>query len=342
MIDGFAAPNWEDETAYPDTNDTTPTQWAWQFLRRNRLYQTDWQRFAEAVIRKAKSHPETLEYATWFLTRTDEAWKAFAAKYPAASVQQTTLSEPHRLIFFNGEDSLAVFDPPLHDGESYCSYLQRVGTSTRSPLEPYLGRKWGLESIRNPNIVKFGIFDCVRFADTLGRGWVVPNIDFRSDLRRIETNGTSGLTQESFALDTLKRIGKDFGKPELLTITFNLSLPINEQVDSVRSHLKGEAQLRSEAGEMEIVRQPRYEARMYRNYLRAFDAKQAGAKHAQIVQVLLPKEAETNDSAHDYPPNKKVKIWLKTAERLVETGYRFIPLAANKAEKAKQKKCPDS
>lgn len=35
-------PNWKDRTAYPDTKTTRPIQWAWQFLRRNSLYQARW------------------------------------------------------------------------------------------------------------------------------------------------------------------------------------------------------------------------------------------------------------------------------------------------------------
>jgi hypothetical protein len=75
---------------------------------------------------------------------------------------------------------------------------------------------------------------------------------------------------------------------------------------------------------------------MYQRYLRAFDAKQAGAKPAGIVEVLLPNEP--NDASNGYSGSAKVKVWISQAEFLIESGYRFIPLAANKAGKAKRKK----
>ena len=79
MIQCFEAPNWKDEAAYPITKDAKPTRWAWEFLRRNKGYQTDWQTFADAVMAKAREHPETLKYAEWFLTRNDGTWAEFAA-----------------------------------------------------------------------------------------------------------------------------------------------------------------------------------------------------------------------------------------------------------------------
>jgi hypothetical protein len=166
----------------------------------------------------------------------------------------------------------------------------------------------------------------------------VPNVDFRSDLARFEANPIPYFTREEYAVRLVTDLGARLGKPELETITFNLSLPIDEQVDLVRAHLKERARIRSEAGEMQIVPQPRYEARMYQRYLRAFDAKQAGANPAEIVRWLLPSEAKANDAAHSYGASAKVKAWIKQAAFLVESGYRFIPLAANKAEKAKRKK----
>ena len=36
-------PDWEDESQYPDVDKTDDVQWAWEFLRRNKEYQKDWE-----------------------------------------------------------------------------------------------------------------------------------------------------------------------------------------------------------------------------------------------------------------------------------------------------------
>lgn len=336
MIQGFEAPNWKDEAAYPITKDTKPIRWAWEFLRRNKSYQADWQKFADAVFEKAKAHPETLEYALWLLSRTDEAWEQFAAKFSDEAERDLAFRKYTDTIFDYHDGPLMAFDPPLESGESYAAYKQRVTKYTSCLLSDYLGRKWGIHSIWHPNSLKFGGSTGVRFKSSLGSGWSVPNVDFRSDLARFEANPIPYFTREEYAVRLVTDLGARLGKPELETITFNLSLPIDEQVDLVRAHLKKRARIRSEAGEMQIVPQPRYEARMYQRYLRAFDAKQAGAKPADIVEVLLPNEP--NDASNGYSGSAKVKVWIRQAEFLIESGYRFIPLAANKAGKAKAEK----
>jgi hypothetical protein len=336
MIQCFEAPNWKDEAAYPITKDAKPTRWAWEFLRRNKGYQTDWQTFADAVMAKAREHPETLKYAEWFLTRNDGTWAEFAAQFQDKAERDAAFRKHADTIFDWRDGPLLAFDPPLETGESYEQYKQRVAKWSRCPLGDYLGRKWGLRSLMHPNSVKAGGASGVQFNQALGSGWTIPNVDFRDDLKRFAELPVPFIPLEQFAVQLVTRLGERLGKPELETITFNLALPIDEQVDLVRAHLKAHAQIRSDAGEMQIVPQPRYEARMYQSYLRAFDAKLAGAKPAGIVEVLLPNEP--NGAANGYSGSAKVKAWIKQAEFLIESGYRFIPLAANKAEKAKRKK----
>jgi hypothetical protein len=338
MIEGFAAPNWEDGTAYPNTNDAKPTRWAWEFLRRNKQYQLDWKEFADAVMEKAAKHPETLKFAKWYLTRNDETWAEFAGQFRGAAERDAALSKHGDTIFDWRDGPLIAFDPPLKNGETYEAYKQRVKGWMRTLLGDHLGRKWGVHTIWNPNSLKIGMPSGVHFNSWLGSGWSVPNVDFRGDLARFDANPIPYSTREEYAVRLVTDLGDRLGKPELETITFDLSLPIDVQVDWVRAHLKAHARIRSEAGEMKIVPQPRYEARMYRNYLRAFDAKRAGVKPADIVKVLLPKEAKKNGAADGYSVSAKVKAWTKQAEFLVETGYRFIPLAANKADKEKREK----
>lgn len=338
MIKSFAAPNWKDNAAYPITKATEPKRWAWEFLRRNQRYQADWKQFADAVLAKANEHPETLKYAVWFLTGTDEAWEEFKTQFTTQEDQDRAYLQYGNTIFDWQDGPLLAYDPPIESGENIATYKQRVRKWTRYALESYLGEKWGLDSIQNPCSVRMGIRSGVHFKDARGSGWSIPNIDFRGDLNRFDANPIRHFSREEYATTLIQGLGTRLGRPELETITFNLSLPIDDQLDQVRAYLRAQARIRSAAREITMIPQPRYEARMYQDYLRAFDGKQAGATPAEIVGVLLPKEVKTNNAAHNYTANSKVKMWIKQASILVETGYRFIPLVANKAAKAKQKK----
>jgi hypothetical protein len=40
-------PDWRDPSSYPDPKNTSRTQWAWEFLRRNRSYQAEWKKVDE-------------------------------------------------------------------------------------------------------------------------------------------------------------------------------------------------------------------------------------------------------------------------------------------------------
>jgi hypothetical protein len=320
MIQGFEVPSWKDEAAYPITKDTKPARWAWEFLRRNKSYQTDWQRYADAISKTVQPYPEAEKYAAWRLSHTEQSWRAFAGEFSNDS-DRAEAGDNFAEIFRGSE------------------FLHVLSEGIRYPLDRYLGQKWGLESIENPGTAEPWLLLGVRFKWRLGNGWFIPNVDFRDELEHAGSGSDliSG-SREEYAVHRIKELGERLGRPELQTITFNLALPIDEQLKNVRAYLEDERAYRIEAKEFSAAPQPRYEARMYRNYLRAFDAKQAGAKHAEIVKVLLPKEAKKNGAADGYKVSAKVKAWIKQAELLVDTGYRFLPLAANKAQKSARKK----
>lgn len=57
----FTPPNWRNQDEYPsEKGDHTLIFWAWQFLRRNKDYQTDWQEYAEKLVSIVTQKPEVL------------------------------------------------------------------------------------------------------------------------------------------------------------------------------------------------------------------------------------------------------------------------------------------
>src|SRR5690242_9535859 len=43
----WVPPDWTQQNEYPNPNNTTPLQWAWEFLRRNPEYQRLWEKLIE-------------------------------------------------------------------------------------------------------------------------------------------------------------------------------------------------------------------------------------------------------------------------------------------------------
>ncbi len=100
-------PDWKDPEAYPETDDLSLGQWAWQFLRRNPEYQTDFAKWCE--LRDGLDDPEG------------------------------------RLPMIDQDLSFFVCDPPASDGETYATYRKRVGGKEHGykTLDSHLGEKYG-------------------------------------------------------------------------------------------------------------------------------------------------------------------------------------------------------
>lgn len=103
-------PDWKDPKAYPEPDDLSLGQWAWQFLRRNPEYQADFAKWRE--LRDGLDDPEG------------------------------------RLPTIDQDLSFFVCDPPASDGETYATYRKRVGNKWRSEISLYahLWEKYGLRT----------------------------------------------------------------------------------------------------------------------------------------------------------------------------------------------------
>lgn len=101
--------------------------------------------------------------------------------------------------------------------------------------------------------------------------------------------------------------------PNRMLIAFDLTLPVQPQVMRLRkllSHAKKERNLKVDDA-------PHNRRHLWAKYLRALDGYDAGVNKATIGKILGFNEGGASASAQAYD-------WLKTAEYLRETGYRFI------------------
>jgi hypothetical protein len=116
------APNWKHPSDYPKkADDLTPQAWAWEFLRRNPDYRSDYNKVQTALAKvKAKRPPAP---GNW-LARPDD---------PAADPDKR------------------VYDPPLEPNESLHAWRMRSLMNGRDPkdyaLELWYARKWKMQEL---------------------------------------------------------------------------------------------------------------------------------------------------------------------------------------------------
>jgi hypothetical protein len=329
MLGKFIAPDWRDGSQYPDPQNTSPSQWAWEFLRRNADYQADWLHYVIQHQKIWAKHPETKDYLEWYLERTEVARKTLRAKFATkADYEEYRKRTRDRLCEIERAESfLYVFDPPRLEGESDFQHLQRTGEYARTLLADSLAEKWGLKTIQPPNCRDATFFFGAWFKKTLGDGV--------SQLSRhywLNLEGVPSKKRQDRATELINFMRQEyFEKPEIEVLGFDLTLPIDAQVERATKYLHQEQKRRASAGEITKITQKRYQSREYPKYLRAYDAQAAGIAPNDIVKTLLPKEVANNTAAGGYAPRAKIINWIDSAKKLVKCDYKFVPLAANKA-----------
>lgn len=109
-------PDWRDEKAYPDPEQMIPSYWGWQFLRRNRAYQTD--------------------YAVFAALPDDDGDCNITGKWKGRP-------------WLDGLLDCFYCDPLALPGETLRQYLERLGNAEWEiiPYQEWLCRKWGIEPI---------------------------------------------------------------------------------------------------------------------------------------------------------------------------------------------------
>jgi hypothetical protein len=113
--------NWKTGTGYPGER-TTLRAWAWEFLRRNPDYRTDWALYLEKIAK-------------------------IREKYKQAPIDDIGAIN----LAYGQDDPLgAIHDPERLDNETYAEWIDRVGKGKTWPLYGWLARKWGLRRFTDP------------------------------------------------------------------------------------------------------------------------------------------------------------------------------------------------
>ena len=138
-----AAQDWQTGAGYPEHGERTDL-WAWEFLRRNPEYRTDWRRFIAVAddLRAAYSKPCTGLTGEWEGQEKSPYWLIVQAEQ-------------------NEDPRAFVFEPTRKNGETASDWVRRVHANGErcimTPLAQALGKPWGLDCIADPTLSRLGM-----------------------------------------------------------------------------------------------------------------------------------------------------------------------------------------
>ena len=93
--------NWRKVDDYPRINGTTPSEWAWEFLRRNPGYIKDWETFRSSIGK----------YADRYSTLTPKEMSAFLRDASYQHVHETGIPTPLAYYFGRKWGLMRIVDP---------------------------------------------------------------------------------------------------------------------------------------------------------------------------------------------------------------------------------------
>ncbi len=166
---------------------------------------------------------------------------------------------------------------------------------TTTSLMNWHGRKWGLMQIADPDAPY----------DQRTHRWI-----------------------DAAGLLTFPHEGFDFDDPRYMAVAIDLTLPLEDQLDQVRSHYKIHRDARTRTGQIEPVEKKRERFTLYRKYLRVLDGFVAGADRAELAATLLPHADNATDTGSG--ASKNIDNYRTAAEKLSSEGYRALPLIPEK------------
>ncbi|MGL5001620.1 MAG: transcriptional regulator domain-containing protein, partial [Casimicrobium sp.] len=107
--------DWKNANAYPASHDTNATMWAWEFLRRNRDYQTSFDNWSAYQSEKPRPKVADLERYQHML---EVGWNVYDLLPPDQSYAELVRREPERMadFAFSGQEP-AVYYPQFNAEE---------------------------------------------------------------------------------------------------------------------------------------------------------------------------------------------------------------------------------
>ena len=239
-------------------------RWAWEFLRRHPGYQDAWQSFQETV----------------------------AAILADNGGDESLIEDDPRFMHYEPERMI---------GEDDAAWLARVKRGTRTPLDNWIAKEWGLEGCHPILPDPFAVPGFVRFSS--GKRW--------------------------YATARWQAVMPMSMQPEMAFI-IDFRKPIDGQIEALRRYAEGHQKWLIGQGVIEapitINERPEWPI-----YLRLLDAELDGATDpGELAKVLFP--GESNEYP-DYRVSHKIAKAQGRARQLRDIGYFWIAAIKPKGRK---------
>lgn len=275
--------SWRSFVDYPNAVSTTSGQWAWEFVRRNPKYRQDWAIYCGRC-------------------------ELIKAKY-AGTIEDR--AEPTSFAYLKHDPLGTVYEPERNCDETDSAWIVRVGKGVSTPLNVWLGKKWGMRD---------GLAD--------------PDKGYRHFLWA-DAHSTVCLVHIT---------SRDETKP---AIQFDLSRPLKPQFTVaarfLEDHKKRLVSQNLIAGASRNVR--RRPGLEYRRHLQLLDAlielgqmdvaKPKTKVIREIGATLFPGAKNPNPQ---YPIDAKVRAMIPIARALRDAGYAQLPGLPEEIKQARNRK----
>lgn len=259
--------DWRKPANYPKAGARLSlNRWAWEFLRRNTGYQAAWESYRDTV----------------------------------AAILADNEGDESRI---EDDPRFGHYEPERLDGEDEAEWGARVKRGTRTPIDGWIAREWGLKfspPLPNP----FDPADPFFISFSTSPGVRMP--------AHWDTAGISVLQPESVFLI-------DFRKP------------IDGQIDALRHYAIGHQKFLSDLGIIEAPEKINERRNDWPVYLRLLDAELAGVtERADLAAAIYPNDL---NEYPDFPVSHRINKAQGRARQLRDGGYLWIAAIRPKRRK---------
>jgi hypothetical protein len=288
--------DWTDEQYYIELKDeTNPTRWAWEFLRRNPEYQADYRRFVE--------YPD---YDKDGQDVKNGKWKGTIW---------------HGAKFYI--DAFHYTDPPANIGETYEEYKSRCPDGEIIPFAGYLEYKYHFQPTPKAPETEFSDptfewfwFEDINYDTTFGSEFAPWELDIYPDYDSFKGSHFF----EEYRNKYIERMRRYGSKQQVVILAFDIAQPIEKQLNEAKLMLQERITEYNNSEfkeELEYVKKPSNKSNMFPLYLRILDAVSLGVGLTEIGREIYKHErnSDTNNVKN------KVKNNLEAAIRWRDEDY---------------------
>ena len=280
-------PDWKDVAGYPPQHRATPSEWAWEFLRRNSLYQTHYNKLLEYF--KSISYADHYEIVA-------RGQLSERVQIESKKICEKGLGEQFGIVsrfkvncqYDEGvfpKPSMPLPDPSLSFDDANPVFIEKrppcyyrfPNKETNRVEDFYIPEAWPISCVNDPKELCESDRDCY------------------------DANVPVSIVAEMWPKNMLFEVALDEN--------------IDFQLEQIKKAAKAQQKFFKT---IEVYKETRDKHELYQGYLRAIDAYFLGVRSRDIAEYLLPGNM---NHAPDYPATKTINNWIKRANELIEHDY---------------------